>query len=304
MTQQKNITAQAWITLFSLATIWGGSFLAFAIALRELEVFTIVAHRVAWGAIALWILVIFSGISMPRSVKVWGALIIMGALNNVIPFSLIAWAQQEVESGLAAILNSTSALFGILFAAMAFSDERLTRAKAIGALFAFLGVIIIFGLGALKSLDPRSIAQIALLVASMSYGLAAVWARLSFPKLHPVAAATGMLTGSSLIVVPLSFWVDGGHSLSLSWQTWAALAFLGIPCTAIAYLLYYRSLALAGSGNLLLVTLLIPPMAVFWGALVLSESLSANAYFGLCFIALGIIVIDGRLIKRLVSKIG
>ena len=297
MNTQKSLSPAAWISLISFARIWGASFLSFAIGLRELPVFTLVAHRVFWGGLVLWGVVVALRIPLPASAKAWGALLIMGLLNNAIPFSLIAWGQTHIESGLASIINGSTAIFGILIAAIVFADERLTGRKLIGMVVAFIGVCITIGLDALQSLDIRSMAQLALLGASFAYGCAASWGRQTLQGLHPIMAATGMLTGASLIMVPLALFIDGTPSFNLSFMTYSSVVFLAIPATSIAYLLYYRALNIAGSGNLSLVTLLVPPTAVFWGAVVLDETLPATAYFGFAVIALGMIILDGRAIR-------
>lgn len=298
MNTQKSLSQAAWVCLISLAFIWGASFLSFAIGLRELPVFTLVAHRVFWGGLVLWGVVLVLNIPLPSSLKVWVALFFMGFLNNAIPFSLIAWGQTHIESGLASIINASTAIFGILIAATVFADERLTKRKLIGVAISFTGVCITIGYDALQSFDIRSLAQIALVSASLAYGLAASWGRHSLQGLHPIMAATGMLTGASLIMVPLALFIDGAPNFDLLPITYGAVFFLAIPATSVAYLLYYRTLNLAGSGNLSLVTLLVPPIAVFWGAMVLNENLPASAYLGFATIALGMVFIDGRVFKR------
>jgi len=296
--KQQSLSFAAWITLLSLAMIWGVSFLCFALGLRELDVYTLVAHRVFWGGFVLWAVVFALKIPIPKNLKTWMALWVMGILNNAIPFSLIAWGQTHVESSLASIINGSTALFAILIAACVFKDERLTTHKLTGLVIASLGVCITIGWQALSNFDIRSLAQIALLGAGLSYGCASAWARSTLKELHPIMSATGMLTGASLVMVPLALYIDGAPSFDLAPITFAAMAFLAIAATSIAYLLYYHALNLAGSGNLSLVTLLVPPFAVFWGALVLQENLSASAYIGFGVIALGMLVIDGRLFKR------
>jgi drug/metabolite transporter (DMT)-like permease len=295
--KQQTVSVAAWVTLFALATVWGGSFLAFALILREVPVLTIVAHRVLWAALFLWGLVFFMGLPRP-DMRQWGTLIVMGFLNNVIPFSLIIWGQTQIESGLASILNGTTAIFTFLLAAMFFADERLTKLKTLGVIVAFLGVCVIIGIDALRNFNIQSLAQMAVIGACLSYTFAAVWARAKIKDLHPIMAASGMLTGACFIIIPMALWVDGVPSTALNLTTTASIAFLAIPATAIAYLLYYRALRLAGSSNLSLVTLLVPPMAVFWGWLVLGERLSTSAYAGFALIALGMMIIDGRLFSR------
>ena len=222
----------------------------------------------------------------------------MGILNNVIPFSMIAWGQTHIESGLASILNGTTAIFTFVLAAVLFNDERLSRKKGLGVAIAFIGVCIVIGLEAMRNFNIRSLAQLSLIIACISYASAAVWARANIKGIHPIMAATGMLSSASIIMVPLALFIDGSPNYNFSSTTLGAMAFLSFPATAIAYLLYYRGLRQAGSANLSLVTLLVPPMAVIWGALVLGERLHSSAYIGFVLIALGMVIIDGRLLKR------
>ncbi len=298
MAPQQSLSFAAWITLLSLAMIWGVSFLCFALGLRELNVYTLVAHRVFWGGLILWGVVFALNIPKPKTLKIWGSLLVMGILNNALPFSLIAWGQIHVESGLASIINGSTALFAILIAAFLFKDERLTPNKLAGLIVACAGVCITIGWQALLNFDIRSLAQLALLGAGFFYGCASAWARITLKELHPIMSATGMLTGASLVMVPLAYYIDGTPSFDLMPITFAAMAFLAIAATSLAYLLYYHALNLAGSGNLSLVTLLVPPFAVFWGAVVLNESLPSSAYIGFAVIALGMLIIDGRVFKR------
>ena len=298
MISQQTLSGRAWAEMLLLAAFWGASFLAFAICLQELGVFTTVAHRVFWGTLLMWLIAIIRKWPLPPP-QLWIACLVMGLLNNVIPFSLIAWGQTTIESGLAAIFNASTAIFGIIFAAIVFSDERLTTRKTIGVILGFLGVSIAIGLESLRSFDLRSLAQLAILGASISYGMASVWARKTLKSLPPHTAALGMLTGASIIMLPLAFIVDGRPSFDLQPDTWAAIAYIAIFATTLAYLLYYRVLAMAGSGNLMLVTLLIPPIAIVLGAIVLQEAIAITALIGFAFIALGMIILDGRLAAKL-----
>ena len=278
-----------------LSLIWGGSFLSVRIALDEIPVFTSVAHRVAWAALLLWVVVWIRGETVPKSPKLWGALLMMGVLNNVIPFSLLTWAQLFIESGLTSIFNAATAIFGALVTTMVFADERLTPARAIGIGLGFLGVVVAIGPGALGGLDPRSLGQFAVLLATLSYAFAAAWARAHLAGLRPLPAAAGMLTGSSLVLVPLAIAVDGPPRFDLAPATWAAIAFYALLATALAYILYYRVLAMAGASNLLLCTLIIPPVAIVAGAVALGEALPLRAFLGFAILAIGLLVLAGRI---------
>jgi len=301
MIPQQSLSTRAWAEMLLLALIWGASFLAFAICLRELGVFTTVAHRVAWGTLVMWGIALARGWPLPPK-SLWFACLVMGLLNNVIPFSLIAWGQTTIESGLASILNASTAIFGVLLAAIVFADERLIPRKIIGVLLGFIGVAIAIGIESLANFDVRSMAQISILLASFSYGCASVWARKTLKSLPPHTSALGMLTGSTLIMIPLAFVIDGPPSFSLLPETWIAIVYIAVAATTGAYLLYYRVLSMAGSGNLMLVTLLIPPIAIVLGALVLNESIPPAALIGFAIIALGMLILDGRLAARLTSR--
>ncbi len=299
MTEQKSISARAWVAMLALGTIWGASFVSIRIALDEIGPLTSVAHRTFWAMLVLWGVVLVMRIPLPRDLRTWGAFFVMGLLNNMIPFTLMAWGQLHVASGLTSIFNAATAIFGVLAAAVFFADERLTLRKIIGVLLGFAGVTTAIGLSNLTEFDIRSLAQLAILAGTVFYALAGVWARTFLAGLRPQMAAAGMLTGSSLISVPLAGAVEGPVSLALQPDTLLAIGYYSVIATALAYLLYYHVLSLAGSGNLMLVTLIIPPVAITLGALLRAEQLAPNAWAGFALLALGMIVLDGRLPRRI-----
>ncbi|MFG5382389.1 DMT family transporter [Yoonia sp. R2-816] len=298
------ISPRAWAELLLLGLIWGASFLSIRIALNEIGPLTAVAHRTGWAMLILWAYIALRRLPVPQSAKIWGAFLIMGLLNNVIPFSLMAWGQLHIETGLTSILNAATAIFGVIAAALFFADERLTPRKAIGVTLGFFGVATAIGLSALTQFDIRSLGQLAVIGGTISYALAGVWARKTLGGLPPQVAAAGMLTGSSLITLPVAWMIEGPISLTLAPQTWAAIAYYAIIATAIAYLLYYRVLAMAGSGNLMLCTLLVAPVAIVLGAIVLEEALPLRAYAGFGLLALGLIILDGRVLKAIQNRAG
>ena len=298
MTTQTTLSSRAWAEMTLLATIWGGSFLAIRTALDEIGFLTSVLHRVFWAMLVLWAIVIFKRLPIPRDPKIWGAFLIMGLLNNAIPFSLMAWGQLYIPTGLTSIFNAATAVFGVLVAAMVFADERLTPRKMLGVLLGFFGVCLAIGLDALKQFDTTSLAQLAIVAGTVSYAFASAWARKMLGGVPPMIAAAGMLTGSSLIIVPFAITIEGVPSFALGTTTWLSIGYYAIIATAFAYLLYYRVLGMAGSGNLMLVTLLIPPVAITLGALVRNETLHPGEYIGFAILALGLSIIDGRLWRR------
>jgi drug/metabolite transporter (DMT)-like permease len=293
---QTSLTPRAWAELLLLSLLWGGSFLAIRTTLDEIGVLTSVAHRVTWAALALWVFALATHAPLPRAPRVWGAFMVMGLLNNVIPFTLMAWGQLHIETGLASILNAATAIWGTLVAAAVFRDERLTPRKIAGVALGFTGVAVAVGVSALGSLDPRSLGQIAVVAGTVSYAFAAVWARARLRGLSPAVAAAGMLTGSSLVLLPLAILLEGPPSLDLAPATWAGIAYAALASTAFAYLLYYRVLAMAGSANLLLCTLMIPPVAILLGAWVRNEALPPHALAGFTILVAGLLVLDGRIL--------
>jgi len=299
MTTQKSLSPRASLDLILLSAIWGASFVAIRVALDEVPVLTSVAHRVLWAALALWCVIWWMRLPLPRSPRVWGACLVMGLLNNAIPFGLMAWGQLYIESGLTAIFNAATAIFGVLLAALFFADERLTRRKALGVGLGFLGVASAIGIQNLLAFNLQSLAQLAILAGTVSYACAGVWARVALTGLPPQIAAAGMLTGSSLIMVPLAWVLEGPMTLSLDPATLLAIGYYALIATAGAYLLYYRILAAAGSGNLMLVTLTLVPFAIVLGAVIRGESLGPEAYVGFGLLALGLLILSGRLLPQL-----
>ncbi|MHA6347056.1 DMT family transporter [Roseivivax sp. CAU 1761] len=297
MTPQTSLPDRAWAELALLALIWGASFLAIRTALDEIGPLTVVAWRVAPAALALWAWALWRGRALPRAPRLWAALLVMGALNNVIPFTLMAWGQLHITTGLTSILNAATALWGVLVAALVFADERLTLRRAAGVGLGFAGVATAIGWGALAELDITALAQLAVIGGTLSYALAGAWARARLGGLAPEVAAAGMLTGATALALPLAWLVEGPPSLNLAAPTVVAVGYYALIGTAGAYLLYYRILAMAGSGNLLLVTLLIPPVAITLGALVRDEALGPSAWWGFAMLAAGLAILDGRLLR-------
>ncbi len=295
---QQRLTPRAWALLLLLALIWGGSFLSNRAALADVGVLMTVAFRVAGAALALWLYIWLRRLPVPRERRYLALFLTMGFLNNVIPFTLIVWGQTHVESGLASILNAATAIFTVVLTALVFPDERMTLRKAIGVGLGFLGVALAMGLNHLGALDPRALGQIAILGAAVSYACAAAFARVAVKGLRPEVSAAGMLTGASLVMVPLALWFEGAPSLDYAPATWVALGYLAFAASALAYLLYYAVLQTAGAGNLSLVTLLIPPIAIVLGAVVYGEALHLTAYLGFGLLALGLLILDGRIGRR------
>ena len=296
--QTPTIDLTSGLLLLALATVWGGSFFFAEIALREVPPLTIALHRVFWAVPALFLVVWWQGIKIPRSVRVWMCYVGMGALNNAIPFSLIFWGQTSIGSGLASILNGTTAVFGAVVAGLLLADEPLTPRKIIGALFGIFGVAVIMGLDALTNFSLQNLGQLAVMGAALSYAFAGVWGKRFLSNYPPVVNAFGMLVGGTILMIPVALFTEGMPVMALSTEVWASLLAVALLSTAVAYLLYFNILVRAGSANLMLVTLLIPPIAVTLSVVFLGEKLGYEALMGFGIIAVGLAITDGRLLDR------
>ena len=295
------MTPYAWGMLVTLSIVWGGTFFFQEIAVQELPVFTIVSIRVLIAALLLWAVTALTANTLPSGVKIWGALFLLALVNNVIPFTLIVWGQQEISSGLAAILNATVPLFTVVIAHFVTTDEKLTRAKFAGVIIGLVGVVVIIGEDALEGIGLAVLAQLAVLVASLAYTFGGLYGRkIQAMGLTPLGISTGQLIASSVILIPVALLVDEPWTLSLpGTEIIIAVIALASVSTAFAYILFFRILATAGATNLMLVTFLIPVSALALGILILGEVLETRHIVGLLCIGAGLAAIDGRLLRKL-----
>ena len=292
------MTRGDWALLLVLALIWGAAFFFIHVAVAHVAPLTYVWLRLTIAAAGLLAWMRFKGEKLSLPLPVWGAMLVLALLNNVIPFALFGWAQQHIASGLASILNATTPIWGVVVAHIATSDERMTPAKLIGVVIGFVGVATMIGPDLLASGDSL-LPQLACIAASLCYALAGVWARRFKPMgLKPLKVATAQLLVGALIMTPVSLtvsqpWIGGPPSLAAL----GAIAVLALACTALGYVLYFRLIDSAGATNATLVTLLVPPFAILLGALFLGEVLTGGQFMGFAFTALGLAVIDGRLFR-------
>jgi drug/metabolite transporter (DMT)-like permease len=260
---------------------------------------TYVWLRLAIAASGMWLFlkVTGRGVELPR--QVWGSMIVLALLNNAIPFALFGWGQTHIASGLASILNAMTPIWGVVVAHFLTHDERMSPRKVAGVLLGFGGVAVMIGPSLLSSLGNNALAQLACVLAGLLYALAAVWARrFRGQGISPLTVTTGQLTAGALIMFPVAMvvdrpWTDAMPTLG----AWGAIAALALLCSAFAYVLYFRLIDSAGATNALLVTLLVPPVAILLGSLFLGETLAPQDFLGLGLIALGLAAIDGRVLS-------
>lgn len=294
-----------WLLLVVLALVWGATFPFGKIALVEIPPFVLAFLRVLLAALVLHAVLRLHGLAFPRDRSTLGAFLLMGLLNNAIPFSLILWGQTGISASLASILNATTPIFTVLVASLLFRQEVLRTHRVAGIAVGFVGVALLLlpGLeaGALAGLAGEPAwAQLLCLGAALSYAFAAAFAR-RFRGIPVMVAATGQLTGSSLLLLPLALWqastVPGGWSPAMAGPAaWASVVALGTACTAFAYLIYFRLLREGGATNASLVTLLIPVSATLISALLLGEALSGLQRVGMGVLLVGLVLLDGRVL--------
>jgi drug/metabolite transporter (DMT)-like permease len=274
------------------------------VALADLPPLTIVLGRVGLGAVALNLALLLRGERLPTGWPSWRAFLVMGAFSNALPFVLIVSGQTRIASGLASILNATTPLWTILIAHLLIRDEKLTGNRLTGALIGFSGAVVVVGPAALLGIGDRGalVGQLAVLCAPVSYAIAVVYGR-RFRAQPPLVTAAGQLTGATLWLLPLAFVADRPWAQDLPGPaTLGAVAGLGLLCSAVAYVLFFRILAAAGPTNLALVTFLVPVGALLLGTTLLGERLEPRQIAGMAVIFLGLATVDGRLPAALVRR--
>ncbi len=282
-----------WILLVILSVLWGGSFFLIEIAIKDYPPFTVVLGRVGIAAIVMTLWVYITGERMPNSFRVWCKFIILGAVRSFIPFCLIVWAEIQIDSNLASILNATTPIFTMILAHFFTRDEHITQTRAIGVLIGFGGVIIIIGPDALQGLSLKGLGQIAILGAAFSYGLSHVYGR-RFANMPASVTAAGMLIGATILSLPPALIIEKPWNLSPGIISSLAVLGLAFLSTALGYLIYYRILKVSGANNASLVTFFIPVSAIILGVSVLNEQIRWNSIAGLTLILLGLAIIGNR----------
>lgn len=296
------MTLRNWIMLSVLAAIWGGAFLFAKVAVAEIPPLVLVFFRVAIACAVLLAVLWHQRLLYRLEARLAIPFLVMGLLNNAVPFSLLFAGQTVIGAGLASILNATTPVFTVIVAGVLVRQETLRGHRIAGIVLGVAGVAIMLSssLSGLAS-DPLW-AQLCCLGAAMSYACAATFAK-RFRSLPPQVAATGQLMGSSLIMAPVALVTAGGWTPSDPGLTvWLNVVALGVLATAFAYLIYFRLLAEAGATNASLVTLLVPAVALLFGWLLLGENLGPLQLVGFAVLLCGLVLLDGRILGRRAVK--
>jgi drug/metabolite transporter (DMT)-like permease len=293
-----------WLLLTLLSILWGGSYFFVEIALTALPIFTIVFLRVFTGAALLLLFIFLTGRKFPGDRKTWFSLFVMGILNNVIPFTMIVSGQQYINSGFASILIAATPFFTVTAAHFLTKDEKINPGKIAGVLFGIIGVSVLIGFDSLSWEANELYGIIFILIASLSYSIAGIWGkRFKSLNIDPVVTSTGQLICSSLVLLPVMLISDRPWDLPLPpMEVWGAIIGIALFSTSIAYIVYFKILSSSGATNVLLVTFLIPIVAVVLGIFLLSEEFKVQYLFGMFIIGMGLLAIDGRFIRKIKDR--
>jgi len=274
-----------------LALLWGSSYLLIKLALASIPPFTLIAVRVAVAAILLLAVVRMRGEQLPADGATWRAFLVQAFFNSIGAWTVLAWGQQYVDSGLAGVLNSTSPLFVFLLTALWTRHEPVTTRKLVGALLGLAGVVLLLGVDVLAGIGRQVTAQLAVLLGAFLYACAALNGR-RFAALPPTVTATGTMACAAAVLVPACFVVDQPWRLHPTGVSFAAALGLGVFCTALALLLYFRLLRTLGPAGVTSQSYLRCGVSVLLGVIVLGEHVTATVGLGLVAIVLGVVAIN------------
>lgn len=283
--------------LLVLAGLWGASFMFIKICVRELAPTTLVCLRLGIGALALAPL-LFARLGARAAVRearaAWKPLLAIGLVNSAIPITSLSWAETRIDSGLAAVIQASAPLFTALLALRFSRSEVVTGTRLVGLIVGFGGVALLVGV------QPRGnmLAALAVTFSAFCYAVAALYSARALARVPALVSATGALTAASLSLVPFAAAQLPSHFPS--WKVTGALLALSIGGTSVGYVLYYALLAGAGASKSILITYLVPAIALAYGVLLLGEPLTVAAVAGLALVLAGVALGTGvvRLARR------
>lgn len=278
--------------LVTLAALWGGSFMFIKIGVATVAPLTIVAGRLLLGAIVLYLVLRARGHGLPRRLDAWAPFVVIAVIGNIMPYGLIAWGEQRVDSALAAILMAAMPLFTVILARLSRpAQNRITPLRLFGIAVGFAGVVLLIGPAALGNLGAQIIAQVAVLGGALCYALTGVFAE-RIRAVPPLVAAASTLITAAALSLPLALVLERPWQSAPSLEGVAAVAMLGLLSTALATIIYFH---LIGRGGAVLVSLnnyLVPGFGVIWGTLLLGETLSPTAATAMALILVAVAVVN------------
>jgi drug/metabolite transporter (DMT)-like permease len=280
--------------LVLLASFWGGSFMLIKLAVDTVPPISITTARVAIGAAFFVAIIVATGRRLPPDPRTWGWALLASIFGLALPFSLISWGEQRIDSGLAGILMAGMPLMTLLLARFVVRDETLTVPKLVGVGFGIVGLVILIGPGKLATLGSDAVRQIAVVGASFCYAVNAVVTK-RIAGQDPYAVSAAIMICGTILLVPASLAFDAPWTLAPTGIAWFSLVMLGLFPTAIASLIMLALLRRQGAGFFSQINFLVPLFGVFWGFVILSERPPATALVALGVILAGIAISRGSL---------
>lgn len=278
--------------LLTLAAIWGSSFLFIKLAVETIPAATTTALRLGIAALFLLAVAWRAGQSMPRGRRIWGLILLAALFGNALPFTLISWGEEVIDSGLAAILIAVMPLSTILLAHFFTSDEKLNTSKTIGVVLGFAGIIILIGPEKLTRLGDDTLRQLAVAGAAFCYGINAIVTK-SLLGLPRRSLAAAVMVASAIMLVPVSLLLDRPWQLEPTAMSLISVVALGLAHTAVGTLMLFAIIGRQGASFFSQINFLVPVCGVFWGVALLAERLPPGAYWALALILAGIAVARG-----------
>ncbi|WP_043619122.1 DMT family transporter [Ensifer sp. ZNC0028] len=275
------------LLLLALATLWGASYTFIKIGIETIPPVTLIAARTLIAGTLLLAVLRWRGLSLPRDAATWRRFLFQACLNSVVPFTLIAWAEQTIDAGIASILNATTPIFAFLMTALITRHEAVTARKLVGILAGMTGISLIIGMEAFGGLGEQLLPQLAVVLATVCYAGAAIFGR-GFKGLDPMMPAAGSLIAGAALLIPVSLVVDRPWTLAPSAGSLLALVGLAVFSTALAFAIYFRLIQTLGSVGATAQAYLRVPIGVAIGALFLGERLSDTAWIGLGCVIVGV----------------
>jgi drug/metabolite transporter (DMT)-like permease len=281
------------LLLLMLASLWGPSFLFIKVAVAEIPPFTLVLARVGIAALFLYTLLRLNKRALPAPGRVWLHLAIVALFHNALPFALLSWGEQRIDSALASIINGMTPIFTILIAHLLTSDDRLSPTKVGGVMLGMAGMVLLVAPSLLDGVQATTLGLLAVVFVSASYGLALVYSRQKLRGLPPLVAPTSQMLLATLYLLPLSLLFDRPFSLPAPSLAAAGSILALALLTTIAFIVYYRLVQTADASYASMVTYLAPIFGVLLGVMVLGERLAWNAFVAFALILLGVMVVNG-----------
>ena len=293
---------RSWSLILLLGFLWGSSFLFVELLLEALTPFSVVYLRVLIASLIFLVVLIIIRPRFHLTKKVVFSLFVMAILNNTLPFLLIVIGQQSTTGSLASILNANTSLLTILLASILIPSEKLSINRLVGVLIGVLGVIIAVGVESLFDFYDGRSGKYLILVATVSYAFAGIWARIRLSHVPPIISASGMLIMSTVLMTPFAFFYRSEEIMSLSLNIFVLATAFALLCSVLGYFVYFKILERTGAGNLLLCTIIIPPSAIILNVIFLGEAISYSELYGLVLIVFGLLILDGRILEVILGR--